>query len=475
MPKPIRFIVTDSSTTASDHTSVRPPLKNIQILFLSLGILVVVGLGLAIYQFRDLTASIIVAPNDDGLSSITQAKADKTAVPQVMKNRDRINILLIGIDRRPEETADITRGDSLMLVSIKPEDSSVVMISIPRDLDVEFPINSDEYIKINAVHNNPTLPDTLGAGPFALKEVVGKILGIRVHYFARVDFTGFIKIVDEIGGITVNVPARLYDVEYPNATYGYQRVDIPAGMQQMNGDIALKFARSRHANNPDYQSDENRASRQQQVLLAIKDKLQQQPLETLLNPQRITGILSILKDSFLTDIQVNEMIELAQIARSIDTTNDFKVIRKVLGEPLVSHDIPKPPNRPDWRIYPYDATWKEVHTWVTDLFENPFLRDNLQQESAWVGIRNATSTAGLARKTKEKLSGYPLNFAEIENAEAVALTTRIIDYSSGIKSNTLSFLEDYFDAHIEKADKIIPGQKAQIVVEIGEDYALRAQ
>jgi len=468
MQKPIRFVLTDASAPPHRFGSYKPSKKMVQGLLVFLGVLVIFGLGLAAYQFRELTSKVIIANQDpDSLLSITQNQAAKTPIPTILKNRDRINILLIGLDKRDDETADITRADSLMMVSIKPEDKSVVMISIPRDLEVEFPPNSDEYVKINAVHNHPSLPDEAGAGAVALKQVVGKIFGIKIHYFARIDFGGFIKIVDEIGGVVVDVPERLYDTEYPNATYGYQKVDIPAGKQLMNGDIALKFARSRHASNPLYQSDENRASRQQQVLLAIKNKIQDEPLEILFNPQRINGVLGVLKDSFLTDIQISEMIELGALAKTIDINDDSKVIKKVLVEPLLVID-----NDPgNWHFNPADKTWAEIQQWVTDLFENPLLRENLEQEAAFIGITNATSTSGLARKTKEKLSRYPFQFAEIANSDSVALQTRIIDYSNGTKANTLKFLEDFFDAKIEQPEKITPGLKAQIVVVLGEDYA----
>ncbi|MBN1287584.1 MAG: LCP family protein [Anaerolineae bacterium] len=179
---------------------------------------------------------------------------------------ERFTVLVMGIDRRPGETGTGYRSDTMILVSIDPAAQSVGMLSIPRDLYVVIPGYADRH-RVNEALVLGEL-QRLGYGPQLAMETVQLNFGIRVHDYLVVDFTAFTRIIDEMGGITLDIPYAIYDPLYPDQNFGYDPFYIDAGVQHLDGTTALKYARTRHSDN-----DFKRADRQQQVIYAIRDKI----------------------------------------------------------------------------------------------------------------------------------------------------------------------------------------------------------
>ncbi len=221
----------------------------------------------------------------------------------------RVNILLVGIDKRPQEQGP-PRTDTIILLSVDMKHGDTAMISIPRDLWVEIaPYHI--HAKINQAYAIGTLRKYPGGGMALLKNTVAQLTGYPVHYYAMVDFNGFRKLIDLIGGIEVCVPKTIHDEQFPTDDYGVETLHIEAGCQHMDGELALKYARTRHAD-----SDYGRARRQQQVILAARDKiLQARMLPTLL--MRAPQILRNLSGSLETDIPIDRLVTLARIASKI--------------------------------------------------------------------------------------------------------------------------------------------------------------
>lgn len=174
------------------------------------------------------------------------------------------NILILGVDRRPGE-GDAVRTDTILLLHAAPRNSRLVMLSIPRDLWVTIPGRGEGRINTAHVYGELEKP---GAGPARVAETVSYNLGVPVHHTLRLDFDAFRHVIDAAGGIEIDVPAPIVDDAYPTADYGTMRVEIPAGRQRMDGETALRYARSRHGG-----SDFERAGRQQQILVALMKKL----------------------------------------------------------------------------------------------------------------------------------------------------------------------------------------------------------
>jgi LCP family protein required for cell wall assembly len=235
---------------------------------------------------------------------------------------ERKNVLVMGIDRRPGE-AFISRTDSMMLVSIDPESDSAAILSIPRDLYVVIPGRGQDRINTAFVYgstgNNPA-----GGAQLAMQTVEYN-LGVPVHDYLLVDFRAVTRGIDALGGIDVQVPYDIYDPTYPDMNYGYDPLYIEAGLQHMDGATALKYARTRHQDNDFY-----RAQRQQQVIMAARQKmLGLGPAELL---RQAPFLYQQLSSGVRTDLSLDEIIRLATTASGIPTEN---IRREVLDQDYV--------------------------------------------------------------------------------------------------------------------------------------------
>lgn len=215
--------------------------------------------------------------------------------------KERINILLLGVDTR--EDGEIPRSDTIIIVTIDPATRQVGMLSIPRDLEVTIPDHGED--KINAAYPAGSQSDITGAG--LVRETIEHNFGITIHYVAEVDFQGFQKIVNTLGGITLDVPAPIKDDQYPGEQFNYTRVYFSSGIQHMDGKTALRYARTRHDDN-----DFARGNRQQQVLMALR---QQGISFNLLS--KAPKLIEEMGDTVHTDIPPGDALRLAKLASEI--------------------------------------------------------------------------------------------------------------------------------------------------------------
>lgn len=176
----------------------------------------------------------------------------------------RTNVLILGLDRRPDESTAV-RSDTMVLVTVYPRGEQVGLLSIPRDLYVEIPGYGQD--RINTAHfwgENEATP----RGPELAMQTVEHNIGLSVDHYVRLDFDGFRAIVDAVGGVDILVESAVVDDAYPTEDYGTVHIEIPAGLQHMDGETALRYARSRHG-----ASDFERAKRQQQVMVAVAERI----------------------------------------------------------------------------------------------------------------------------------------------------------------------------------------------------------
>lgn len=231
--------------------------------------------------------------------------ASPTPYPE-WNGEDPIHILLLGVDTRPSETT-AGRSDSIIVVRIDPEEKRVDMFSIPRDLAVDIPGFSDG-VKVNSAFPWGESYDVPGGGPTLVAQTIWHNFGVRIDYFATVDIPGLEEIVDAIGGVVVDVKAPLKDDQYPTDDYGYQRIYFPAGLQKLNGEEAVQYARTRHADNDFFRSE-----RQQEVLLAIREQAIEGGLIT-----RLPELIARVGDAVRTDLSPSQVYSLARLAQDID-------------------------------------------------------------------------------------------------------------------------------------------------------------
>lgn len=241
----------------------------------------------------------------------------KTTNQQLKQDSGKTNILLIGIDRREDEPYSYQgangqtrysqfRSDTIIVASYNHDSQRITMLSLPRDLWVTIPSfgQVQSYnAKINAVYGTGDVYEYPGGGQALLSKVVSDIIGMPIHYTARIDFSGFEKAIDAVGGVEVNVQNSFTDYSYPiegredalPVSSRYKTVTFKKGPQTMNGQKALEFSRSRHAAGAEG-TDFARAKRQQLVIDAFRQKVLSS--NTLLNPGTISKLLGTLNESF---------------------------------------------------------------------------------------------------------------------------------------------------------------------------------
>ena len=259
----------------------------------------------------DIVQEIVSASmrnGDPGRSSVWQGKS-------------AINILVLGVDRRPD--GGDQNSDVIIIARVDLLESTVSAVSLPRDLLVDVP---GVYTgKINGTYNAGVAddPDDKTAGIVMVRDTIEVLYGIPIDGYVLIDFDGFEEVVDAVGGIDVNVPAAIVDEDYPTIDYGTERVEFDAGPQRMNGDRALKYVRTRNTD-----SDDARRERQIDVLLALFD--QARDIDSIRSGDEIIVALS---DTVQTNLGLEQQLTLARIAREMNRTH---ITLTTLEAPLIT-------------------------------------------------------------------------------------------------------------------------------------------
>lgn len=376
----------------------------------------------------------------------------------IWEGKERINILLLGLDRRPDE--QYSRTDTMILSTIDPVSLSAAMLSIPRDLWVTIPGYGES--RINTAHYTGEKEKYPGGGPALAKKTVQYNFGIPVHYYVRVDFEGFKKIVDTLGGIDINVKNTIQDDEYPDDNYGYDPLYIPAGLQHMDGELALKYSRTRHG-----RGDFDRAYRQQEVLLAIRDKA----LQLNLLP-KAPELMVALADTVQTDLQPSDILNLVQMADKIKEVKTV-VIDESLGTPHIT-----PTGA--WVLIP---NREKIRPMIDELFAKPspaaqvtvvpvVIPAEIVEEAAKIAVQNGTKNVGLGPQavTFLKNRGFQIeSFGEADRLDYPQ--TILIDYTG--KKHTIQHLVEMFAISPENVRRS-PNLKSEIDIRLilGEDFRL---
>lgn len=246
----------------------------------------------------------------------------------IKQTNGHTNILILGIGGGTHDGPDLT--DTMIFASIDRTNKKIELVSLPRDLWIP-----DVHEKVNAIYANAET-NKKGSGLAIAEAAVSKIMGQPIHYGFRIDFGGFVKAVDELGGLDISVDNTFDDYAYPitgnedqscghtdaeiqaytaspsaNQTdliffpCRFKHIHYDAGLQHMDGETALEFVRSRHALGVEG-TDFARSKRQAKVIAAFKQKLFS--TDTFLHPDKLLSLFGILKDSIDTDIRNEEII-----------------------------------------------------------------------------------------------------------------------------------------------------------------------
>ncbi len=343
------------------------------------------------------------------------------------EDENRINILLLGVGGDGHEGSQL--ADTIMLVSLKPSSKEAALISLPRDMVApnHFSSNRRKINSINALAeaSNP------GSGGKASAEVISNILDTDIEYFLRLDFSGFVNIIDELGGIEVDVERTLSDPFYPiegeenNPDYyaRFQHLYIKKGLQKMDGSLALKYVRSRHASGIEG-SDFARGRRQQIILDAIRKKLLS--LDMVLKPASLTRIVSELDNSISTNLNIWEMYRVWDKFKDINQEN------------ISNHVFDDGPNglltasrgyEGAFILLPRDNNFQEIQKYINNIFGEEKItekgsKDIIEEKheeiitdlKTNIVVINGTWISGLATNTADTLKRAGFYISNIGNA-----------------------------------------------------------
>jgi len=232
---------------------------------------------------------------------------------QPWDGKGRFTLLLMGVDKRPSEPLTGSRTDVMIILSVDPASHTAGMLSIPRDLFVPIPGEADMQ-RINSAFEIGELKAS-GTGPALAMQTIQYNFGIHVNSYIIFTFEAVTAVIDAVGGVDINVQQAINDDQFPDMNFGYDPLHIPAGNVHMDGTLALKYARTRHGD-----SDFERTHRQQDVILAVRDKVVHLNMLPQLVQQAPT-LWSQLQTSVFTDLTLDKLLGLAVYARDISPGN----------------------------------------------------------------------------------------------------------------------------------------------------------
>lgn len=333
-----------------------------------------------------------------------------TILPLLTTN-ETINFLLIGSDKRPGSSY---RTDTLVVAIIWPKEGQVSLISIPRDLWIYIPTVGMQ--RINTAYQSGELDGYAGGGPGLLKDTISYNLGIRIDHTAMVDFDGFRRIVDTLGGVDLPISCaytdwRLIDPSYdPYNEANWWLYTVGPGQIHMDGDLALWYARSRMKS-----SDFDRGRRQQEVLRSIFQKALQ--TDTF---SKIPQLYNDFSSTIITDLGLTDLVSLAPYATNFTNAN---IRGYYIRPPLVS-----PWTTPGGAavLLPNDEALKQMLIEATTLSQSA-----VERESIKVEVQNGTTIESIDSLAASRLNyaGYQTNISIAERRDYA--NSVLVDFTPG--------------------------------------------
>lgn len=263
----------------------------------------------------------VVSTTTSSTSTTTTSTTTTTTMPDPFEGFDRVNVLLLGGDSGVGRSG--VRTDTMMVVSIDPVSGWTAMFSVTRGT-AQIPIPDDipaydafgchcfpgiaNEIYQFGLRNPDLFPGGPNSGGNAIKDIIGNLLGVEIHYFAMVDLQGFVDVVDAVGGVTITVTERVYDPVYPHEDGSTEVIDIQPGTYDMDGHLALAYARSRRTSD-----DYDRMGRQRCVIEALAE--QAEPVSLL---RRLPDLVPAIQGTVITDIPVGSIPDFLDLLSRAD-------------------------------------------------------------------------------------------------------------------------------------------------------------
>ena len=316
----------------------------------------------------------------------TTARGATTVFDPVPYNgRDRLNVLVMGIDSRGT-TGDTQNTDTIIVLSLDPLNKTASMLSVPRDTLVAIAGHGQD--KVNAAYAY--------GGPDLAQKTVESLLGIRINSYALIDFGAFTRIVDAVGGVVIDVKRPIRDEAYPTVDFGVERLNIQPGPQLMPGDAALKYARSRHDSN-----DFSRARRQQEVISAIRARLATDGMLA-----RLPSIVGDVGSAVETNFDPANILPLAGLGGGIPSGDIKSEVLLPCGGDSPHCELTEQNGQLGYYLIPNKA---KIANLVAELFYDPRVR----QEAARIEVRGTGTKNTTAQDLADRLSARAFGVARV--------------------------------------------------------------
>jgi LCP family protein required for cell wall assembly len=381
--------------------------------------------------------------------------------PQKWDGTSPVTVLVMGLDYRDWEAGDgPPRTDTMILLTIDPLSKTAGMLNIPRDLWVSIP--GFEYGRINTAYPLGIAYDVPGGGPALAMQTIESLLGVPIDYYAIIDFYAFEQFIDELGGINVTVPSEIAvdPIGHGNTVF------LKAKDYLLDGPTALAYARARHTEGGDF----DRAQRQQQVILAINDRIiDLGPAELA---SRAPALYNELAAGIHTNLSLEDAIKLGWLALDIPISS---IQRGAIAPPKAVMMAKSPDGTQDILIpVPDQIRLIRDQVFASSNMASPVLtsgddRSKMQSEQASIILSNGTYVGGLASDTQAYLQSEGANVVGTQNTD-YSTYTRIIDYTGN----------PYTDRYLVNLMNITPyditfqydpNSPVDVLVILGDDWA----
>ncbi|GAB4483265.1 MAG: hypothetical protein OHK0031_06410 [Anaerolineales bacterium] len=394
--------------------------------------------------------------------------APQVELPPTWDGASRVNILVLGLDYLDwtEDRKGPSRSDTMVVLTIDPQSKTAGMISVPRDLWVNIP--GFDYAKLNMAYYYGEANKLPGGGPALASKAVERVLGVPIHYYAKVDFMTFVYLVNQIGGIDVYVEKK---IKIDPLGPGADDVILPVGVKHLDGMKALAYARQRYTKD----GDVDRARRTQQVILAIRDKVMD-PANFATLISRAPEIYQTVQSGISTNMTLEDALKMAMLLRDIPTES---IKRGVIDYSMVILDNVTLNGTNASIVKPIPDKIRELRDEiftsggpVGPAAAGADSADLMRQEGATVIIRNGTYTQGLALVTADYLKTLGVNVISADNASEFPGVTKVIDHRG--KPYALRFFRELFkiNSGAQIVSQYDPAAPADIEIILGDDWAL---
>lgn len=391
---------------------------------------------------------LTIAQNFSGAESPGPTPASQAVTDNALVPPTSLNILLLGTDRRNATDAS-WRTDTIILMSVNQQAKSVGLLSIPRDLWVKIP--GYGYERINTADFYGDYYKYPGGGQQLIKDVIEQNLGIRIHYYARIDMKVFRSGIDTLGGVEVDVTCPVVENGFSD-DLGTVNLNFQPGVQHMDGATALRYARSRYTTN-----DYDRSRRQRQVILSAWDKAKQLNLLP-----KWPELYDQFRSSVKTDLGPTELATLAWIGSQLRP--DHIKSRAIDNRVLTAWTGPE-----GQAVQLLIA--QKVHALLVEFFTPPDGRQEVvEDETASIEVLSGTGSKATADLAAVALSHQGFNVVSSNVAEARVNSTTLIVYN-GAKADSIARLSQLFNVPAANIRTVTdPDPRVDLQLVLGRDY-----